>query len=302
MNFNESIALNEYSNNANVQFDEMQNRLSDVEGSFQNRMNGKTKGRIICSIIGNFLWLALFIVGAILVNEIVSEILLTITMAIVFCLILFMIIDNIINLSYYGKINTYINLVAKLKSRVDIGKNAIKSNHDAFWESKTKGWNYYLKAGASIPEETILIESTMSNMESLKSGFVNGAKNIFYYATTIVITITGCVALFPVGKDIMTGIGPESLSDDLTLVLNIVALVIIGIVEVILSKLVWSKTNCTVTNTTLFIMAFGPVAFLALILLATLIVLLVVGLVTIIGYIIGVIVVCAILFASVSGG
>ena len=41
MNFNESITLNTYSDNANKQFNEMQSRLSKIESSFQTRMNGQ---------------------------------------------------------------------------------------------------------------------------------------------------------------------------------------------------------------------------------------------------------------------
>ena len=47
MNFNESITLNTYSDNANKQFNEMQSRLSKIESSFQTRMNGKTTGGLV---------------------------------------------------------------------------------------------------------------------------------------------------------------------------------------------------------------------------------------------------------------
>lgn len=142
----------------------------------------------------------------------------------------------------------------------------------------------------------------MTSMESLKTGFLNGAKNVFYYAAVVMITIAGCVALFPTGGEIMTGISGESLSGDTITTLNVIALIIVGVGEVILAKLVWSKTDCVVTNTTLFIMALGPVAFLALIAVATLLVMLVIGLVSIVLAILGVVAVGAIAIGCLCGG
>lgn len=301
MNFNESITLNTYSDNANKQFNEMQGRLSTIESSFQTRMDGKTTGGLVGSFIGTLAWLAAFIVCAIMVGKLVNGTLLAIAMIAVLGLVAFMLIDNIMNFSYYGKIATYRNSVSQLQNRVSIGKSSIKSNHDAFMGSKAKGWNYLLNAAPSIPEEATSIEATMSNMESLKKGFINGAKNVFFYAAVVMITIAGCVALFPTGSEIITGISGESMSSDTLMTLNIIALLIVGVGEVILAKLVWSKTDCTVTNTTLFIMTLGPIAYLALVAIATLLVMLVIGLVAIVLAIAGAALAIAIVCACISG-
>ena len=302
MNFNKSITFNTYSDNANKQFNEMQSRLSKIESSFQARMNGKTTGGLVGSFAGTLCWLATFIICAVMVRNMIDGTLLAITLVAVLGLVAFMLIDNIVNFSYYGKISGYRNSVSQLQNRVSIGKSSIKSNHDAFLGSKAKGWNYLLNAGTSIPEETTSIEATMTSLESLKTGFLNGAKNVFYYAAVVMITIAGCVALFPTGGEIMTGISGESLSGDTITTLNVIALIIVGVGEVILAKLVWSKTDCVVTNTTLFIMALGPVAFLALIAVATLLVMLVIGLVATVLAILGVVAVVAIAIGCLCGG
>lgn len=302
MNFNESITLNTYSDNANKQFNEMQSRLSKIENSFRTRMDGKTTGGLVGSFIGTLAWLATFIVCAVMVRKLVDVTILAITLIAALGLMAFMLIDNIMTFSYYGKIATYRNSVSQLQNRVSIGKSSIKSNHDAFIGSKSRGWNYLLNAGPSIPEETTSIEATLANMESLKKGFINSAKNVFYYAAVVMITIAGCVALFPTGSEIITGISGESISSDTLMVLNVIALIIVGVGEIILAKLLWSKTDCTVTNTTLFIVVLGPIAYLALVAIATLLVMLVIGLIAIVLALAGAALAIAVVCACISGG
>ncbi len=302
MNFNESIELNAYSDNANKQFNEMNNRLSQIQSNFQMRMNGKTTSSLVGSFIGTLCWLATFIVCAVMLKNVVNGILLTISLIVVLGLMLFMLINTIVNFSYFGKISDYGSSVTQLQNRVSIGRNSIRSNHDAFLASKAKGWNYQLNAGTSIPEEATSIETTMNNMESFKIGFINDTMNFFYYSAVVMITIVGCVALFPTGGEIMTSISGESLSVDTITTLNAIALIIVGIGEVLLAKLVWSKTDCVVTNTTLFIMILGPVAFLTLITVATLLVMLVIGILSIVLAILGIIAVGAIAIGCLCGG
>lgn len=304
MNFNESVTLNTYSDKASKQFNEMQNRLSKIDNSFQTRMAGKTMNGLVGSFIGTFCWLAVFIALAIVINTMVGEKLLLIPFTIVVIgLVFFMLIDNIINFSYYGKISDYKNSVSQLQNRVNSGKNSIESNHEAFMKAKLKGWNFILNAGESIPEEAMSIESTMTNMESLKKGFVNSAKNVFYYAAVVIITIVGGISLFPISSKIMCGISKrDDLSSSTLLTLNIIALVLVGIGGIILAKVVWGKTNCSVTNVTLLILFFSPVAFLLLITIATLLVILVIGVAKILLYILGTVALLALFFACVSGG
>ena len=274
MNFNESITLDTYSDNANKQFDEMQARLSKTDGGFQNRMEGHTTSDLIGSFIGTLAWLAAFIVCAIMIRKMVSGVILAFAMITVLGLVIFMLIDNSMNFTYYGNIDNYRNSVTRLQNRVSVGKNSIKSNHSAFVGAKENGWNYLLNAAYSIPEEAASIEATMANIETLKTGFINNAKIVFYYAASVMITVAGCVALFPVGSKIITGISGETLSADIIRTLNTIALLLVVVAEVFLARFVWGKTDCTVTNLTLFAVAIGPIAYMALIAVATFIVML----------------------------
>lgn len=302
MNFNESITLDTYLDKANEQFDAMQSRLSNIESNFRTRMNGKTTSDLIGAFIGTLCWFTAFIVCAFIVKDMVNDIFLAITLIAIIGLMAFMLIDDAMNFFYYRKNSGYESSIFNLQNRVSIGKDSIKPNHETFVESKKNGWNYSLRAGKSIPEESASIEITMSNMKSLKTGFINGVKNVLYYAVAIMITVTGSVPLFPIGKYIMSSISDESITDEVAMILNIIALVLVGIGEIILAKLVWSKTNCAVTNITLFITLLGPIAYLALITIATLLVALVVVVFTVGLYILGIIAVGAIVVGSFCGG
>ncbi len=302
MDFNNSIMLDTYSNNANKQFCNMQSRLSEIENSFQTKMDGKTTIGLVGSLIGTIAWLAVYIVCAVLVRNIVDSTLLLIAVAIIGVLILFMLIDNIMDFSYYGKIASYKNSISRLQSRVRIGKDSIKSNHDEFMNSRARGWDFFLNAAQSIPEEASSFETTMSNMEALKKGFVNSAKNFFFYASVVAITVVGCVALFPSGSYIITSITHESFSSDTLMTFNVIALLVIGVGELVLAKLVWSKTDCNVTKETLLISVLGPIAFLGLITVATMLVMLVVWIVSIVLAILAVVAVIGSILAGTTSG
>lgn len=302
MSFKDSITLNTYSDNANKQFNEMKSRLSEIENSFQTRMNGKTTGGLVGSLVGTIAWLAVFVIAAIMVRGVVDSTLLLVAFLIALALIVFMLIDNIMDFSYYGKIASYKSAVSQLQNRVSVGQSSIKANHDAFMGAKVRGWNYLLNAAPSIPNEATSIERTMTGMESLKKGFVSKAKNFFFFATVIAVTVIGSVALFPVGGNIIEGIIDESIASDTLMALNVIAMILVGVGEIILAKLLWSKTDCNVTGTTLFVIALAPIAYLALVAVATIIVKLVIWAVSIVLAILAVVVVGAVVFACTSGG
>ncbi len=283
------ITLVKYSDSATKQFGELHNRLGKIESSFSSRMNGRSTAGLVASLIGTIAWLVIFLGCAYFVKGKVDNILMMIGFGVVMGLMLFMMIDNIINFVYYGKIASHKRAITALKKRVDDGKYAISQNYNSFLKSKENGWNYRLNVAPSIPDQAMSIETTMSNMASLSSGFLNGAKNVFFYAAAVAVTIVGCLSLFETGGNIMCALSGEDLSETTMLVLSIIALVIVGIAEIILAKLVWSKTDCEVTNLTLLILALGPVAYLALISVGALLVMLVIGLISVIIAIAGVV-------------
>lgn len=308
MTFSENISLQSYVDSASQKFDESESRLSQIEGSFQTRMNGKTTGGMIGAILGTVCWLVAFCVCFWYFRGYVDNRLSLACFGVGVALIISLLIDEIIGFSYYGKISSYKDNITQLKNRVSIGRSSIKSNQDVFMKSCANGWNYPLSVGPSIPEEAASIESTMNGMESLKSGFISGLKNILFFTFVIAITGVGSWALFGTAGTIVSGItsgmGGEPLDtgSDTWTTLCLIGMVVAGFGEVLLAKLMWSHTDCSITNTTLWIVPLGPVLFLALSAAVTLIFMLVVWAISIAIAIGALILAGACLFGSISGG
>ena len=302
MNFSENISLQKYADTANQKFSETENRLTQIAGSFETRMNGKSKAGIIGSMFGTICWAVAVCVFFGYISGYVDGTLRLVCLGIALALLVTLFIDEIISFSYYGKISSYKDNINQLKNRVSVGRSSIKSNQDAFMKSRSNGWRHPLSVGTSIPEEATSIEGTINGMESLKSGFINSLKNFLFFTFAIAITAIGSWVLFGTAGEIMTGISGESIDYGTINTLCIIGLLITVVGEIILAKMVWSKTDCSVTNTTLFIAAVGPVMFLALIAIATLLVMLVIWAISIVLAIAGVALVIGVLCASISGG
>lgn len=275
MNFEGNITLKAYADEANQQFNSMQNRLEEMESSFEDKMNGRTTNKLTLSFIGTIAWAILLIVGAIFAFEVTETISLIVSVIVVLALLAVMMLDTIMSYSYYGTIDTHKNSIAQLRNRVIVGRSSIQSNHDAFLGSKSRSWNFFLNMAPSIPDEAKTIESTVANMESLKKGIINILKNALYFASAVAVTITGGLAFFEMGEEII-GMGGDafetSIDSETCLILNLIGLAIAVALEVFLAKVVWSKSSCSVNNVTLFIMLLGPVLYLAVVAIATLLI------------------------------
>lgn len=298
----QNISLQKYADTANQKFSETENRLTQIAGSFETRMNGKSKAGIIGSMFGTICWAVAVCVFFGYIGGYVDSTLHLVCLGIALALLGTLLIDEIISFSYYGKISSYRDNINQLKNRVSVGRSSIKSNQDAFMKSRSNGWRHPLPVGTSIPEEATSIEGTINGMESLKGGFINGLKNFLYFSFVIAITGVGSWAFFGTAGEIITGISGESMESDTMMTLYIIGLLIVEVGIVIMAKMWWSHTDCSVTNTTLWIAPLGPVLFLLLAAVATLLVMLVIWAVSIVIAIAGAALAIGIACASISGG
>ncbi len=272
---NETILLKEYVEDAKNQFSETQKMLSQIESSFHTRMDGKTTEEIISSIIGTIVWAVVFGVAAYILyeNKLVNGVLLIATELSVFALLAFMFADSISDFSYYGKISKYKKSIDNLEKRVSLAESSIESNHNLFMKSKGQGWDYSLNASDSIPEEARTVEKVLSNMDSIKKGFIKDVKTGLYYVSAFLITIIGCLALFSESSQIIMNMTRSTLganlSGDLITFFNYLGLVIVLVGEYILIKWAWSSNSCNVTNVSLFFAIPGPLVFIILIAVVT---------------------------------
>lgn len=306
MPFLENISLQDYAEAATQKFSESNHTLQDIENNFQSRMYGKTTPRLIGAIIGTLCWAAIICFVFFYLQDFLDRTLGLACLGISGALLFFMLIDEIVAVSYYGKIGHYKNNITQLINRVNMGKSNLNANHDGFMKAQANGWQCPLSAGTSIPEEAASIETLIHGMDSLKHGFLNSAKNFFYFVFVIAITGVGCWTMLGTAMDMVnevvmgfsgSPIPPEPLRN-----LCLVGAGIVEIATIILAKLWWSHTDCVVTNTTLLVAVLGPILFLVLAIGGTLIAMLVAWVMSVVLAVAVVVIVIGILFGFISGG
>ncbi len=310
MKYNGYYTFGAMTESAQQRFSQTQQRLGEVEKSFEGRMNGKSLGQIAATLVLSLLWLVVFVTLFALAKKYTySHLYFTLqpyVIGVMALLLLLMMIDDIISISYYGRISSYRSAVLQMRNRIESAEQQRESDRSVFMAAHKQGWNMPLSIGSSVHREATGIESTMAGMESLKRGFLHKAKNIAYFAFAIVFCVVGSVALFDFGTRLVGSISDGGVSYDTMQVLNVIALIIVLVGEILLAKLAWSRTDCAVTNKTLWAVLAGPVAYLALLFVGTILVVLVVALlklvVQIIGYVIGIVIAGALLFGLSSGG
>ena len=265
--------LKAYAEDAKKQFSIEKQMLSGNQNN--NRSDIKTFRLSIISLVGTVLWLAAFIAGALCVNGMVDSRILLLTIIIAGLLILFMLIDVQMDLSYFGKMASYEKTISYSLEKINKSINLIEANTISFMASKEKGWAFPLKVAKSIPEEVNSIKSIIENIERQKNETISQCKTILFFGTVVGVTVVGCLALFPVVSTNLTKLAGEPIPSEILMLINIVALIVSLIGEIILAKLAWSKTGNNVTYLTLFILPVGPLGFIALIIAVMLLVVLV---------------------------
>jgi len=300
MYLDQNIKLNLMADAARKKFDSTDKRLEEIEGDFHSKMRGRTMIGIIGSFFGTAIWVCLFGCLAYNLMGYMNNTLLLVTIGAVGLLMVFMLIDDVMNLKYYGKVSSYGTKVSQLRSRVRVGSEAIPVNTELYMKTKDKGWDHNLEIGESISDEATVIEGLLRKMASLRNGFINSSKTGLFFTVAVLISIVGGINLFPTVTDWLDGF--FDLSENISEPICWVALIIACIIECIIAKAAWSATDCNVNNLTVFSVLAGPLVFIALVLAGSAIVGLIIAVVTIILYIAALVIGVACAIGMVSGG
>ena len=302
MNLDDGIEVNAYAPQAKDQLDLLHRRLSETDASFSSRMDGKSTSGLAGSLAASFIWAGVFIAAAVFALNYVNRPYVLTALVIVLGLLLVMIVDNIMDFSYYGKISSYRNDTSRLSRRVEVGMQSVEANTADFLKARRRGWVYPLKAANSIPAEAAAIESTMASMETMKKGFLSGAKVAFYYAAAVAVALVGSYALFPLGSRILSGLSGEHIYGGAIQIILGVDLVAAAAGAIFAARFLWGWTDCSVTNITLFALLAGPVVFLVLAAVVAVVYFLIYWAVKIVLAVLGVMIVAAIAAGASSGG
>ena len=302
MDFNKSFTLRDMENAAQKQYSEIQERVGKMKNMFQKHTNGKTRASLVRTFLFTVVWGAAYAFVYTKLLGSVNDIALKICVGLVFFLLVVMIIDSLMNFKYYGKIIGYEMRIEEVRKKINNDKSTSSSKTISFMNSQKEGWEYPLRRGDSIYEDTQKIEEILKNIETFNAGALNKIKNIVYYILVVIVTFLGASILYDAASRIIQGIGGVSMEEDTLKILIGIAAVIACAIEIFVAYTIWVSTDCNVTNATLFAILLGPVIFIAFVLVVTLLVVLVVLLVRFILAILGIVLAGACLIGSLCGG
>lgn len=273
MKFSDHITLSDYSQSARNAMNGWSERLDQTEKQIAVRMGDKTVGAIIGAMVGTIAWTVICVLFVNSFNSGDMGLLKTFGLIGIFLLAGVLLVDAIISINYYGKLQRYKNKISGLKSQLTIGRNSIGVHQDKLLASKENGWKFSFQIGKSISVEAITMESKIAGMETLKKETLPTIENVLYFIDAVLITIVFSIPLFESALELMNGIlsafaGPEQTTEGAAAYMWLGVLVACC-VEILLAKIVWGKFDCSVNFLSVLTLLAGPILFLVTIILGT---------------------------------
>lgn len=315
MNINEEISLQKYVDSARQKLNSTKSNLENIEWDFQNRMNGESIGKMIGAMFCTIIWIAIFNVAYWLfhnideVKNLITISLQNIVLSCCFCiaivLLMFMFIDELMLFFHYEKFSSYTDLIKQINHRINSSEMSLASESDKLLDAKSKDYNVPIDLGLSVSEGSSLIKECVNGIDSIKRGKIEIIKNILFFTLVVLLTGFSLWIMLEPSVQVLSEVWDDDISVSLLRTFCIIAMIIVGIGEIILSVVVWNATDCSVKNLTLLILFAGPVLFALLALAICLIVVVVMFLaVIIVGLleIIGVIAIAALAICCCCGG
>ena len=265
-----SFTLSKMQNDAQGRLSGAGEKVVKLEDSLKQRMGKKTRGTLIGGIIVTLLWTVLYIIVYAFCREFALHAIFSLlAIASSVLLVLFVLIGSFVELSYYGTILSAQSKLAKLRGRVESAKRNLHGNYNNYMQRERSGWEMPLQAGQPVEEEVRQLEKQLSGLESVRSGFVNGVKNALYYIATVAWTVMGSGFVF----ELVYPLVESDVEEKTARIICYIAIALACVGAVLVAKLIWGKTDCSVKNITLLGTLNGPVIFAALALVAILVVL-----------------------------
>lgn len=276
MTFENCITLEKMMGEAQTRFSSAEAQLNSVGAALNARLGQKTRGSLIRGIAASVVW-GVFYYGLYrgldhygllaTAEQLLFPQLPLVALGLSLALTVLMVISGFTRMKYFGVLLGARDRLAALRRRLNVGTSSLLPNQGALMDRRASRWELPLEPGPSIPEEAASIAAQLSNLEALRRGPVGLATQALYYLTGIAWTLVGACSLF---SAIVSALDAGSRVDSTDTTVLIIGMALACVAAVLLSKLLWGKTDCSVTNVTLLATMSGPLAFLALVLVIVL--------------------------------
>lgn len=269
MTFDKSFTLSQMADDARKRFDSALSRVDRIDETLDKQMNGKSVSRISGSAVVSLIWLVAYIFLFYFVADMLTDSLpATIALISSLVLMLLMLVETFIQLRYYGSISQTRSRLAGIRGRIEADKHDLSSDLSDYLSRRGSGWNLALEPGNPVDEDLDDVEQGISGIVAIQSGILPKLRLFAYYVTCLAWAVAGSFSMEGLLHSLLGG----EFSNDTLHVMLLVGMVITVVAEYFVAKLIWSMTDCAVTNLTLFATIAGPIIFCLLALAAALVV------------------------------
>lgn len=258
MIYDNSIRLDQMMGAAQNQMVAAQKRLDSIDAALKRRLGGRSRFKLLGAVVVSLGWAAAFLAAYLFLDGHIPEPGRLTLLGVSLLLVLFMLIDELLQMKYYGTILRAQRQLSQLYRRVDQAQDALTSHLQTYLEQRDAQWEYPLEAGNSVNQKAGQITARLSGMEKLSSRFLTTVKKILYYAACAVWTAGGSYLIFSLTAAFLF---EDDLSPFTLAVMMTTAMVIACVFEILFARMIWGKTNCEVGNVTLLALAMGPILF-----------------------------------------
>lgn len=258
MIYDNSFGLEQMLEEAQDQMAAAKKRLRSLDAALVKRLDGRNRLGLLGAVLFSVGWIAVFLVASVYLKGHLPEPLRLALLGVSLLLALSLIIDELIQISYYGSILNARTRLLQMRRRVDKAQKTLADHLETYLKRRDAQWELPLTVGSSINQTAGQISARLSGMEALSSTFLTAAKTVLYYAACVVWAAAGSYILFGlvVAFEFLEGLSPNTIT-----IMMVASTVIACIFEALFARMIWAKTDCDVGNLTLLALALGPVIF-----------------------------------------
>lgn len=271
MNVEDGIILKERALEARKTITALEMKTEDLERDIKARQGNFSRTKLIGSIIGTILWL---IANAAVCYYITQRTQISVRRcilvpgAITFILCAILLYSEIARQKYYGRFIRYLKTTQSLKRLLSNAIATMERSLSGFTACGEKGWRADLGYRRDPPVPAVIerIHKELAGLDSLKDGITVTFSNILYFLACIAWTAFGSLCMQNMAADTLRETFRSysvSISNNTARVIVLVVLIIACLSNCFVAKVIWTRTDIRVNNTTMFALLTGIALFWA---------------------------------------
>lgn len=262
MNLSSTLNFERLRTEAEKQFDLADSQLNKLESTLVERMGGRTKNKLVATIVIGFIWLVAFPVGAFFMHWGYSPANIVNLTAIISAtvLALLMVFTNLALYKHFSVILVALDRIRELHNQVALGRGAIPSGMDMLAGAQRSRFSVQIQASPSVIGEVEAIDAQLSNLEAMNAGAVKVLQKVLYYVAGFAWTGASYFIAYYRFYSLTEKIASEAgVSSEFKVVVMVGALIIAFLVEWFLMTA--ARMGKDVNNVGLLVVAAAPLLY-----------------------------------------